>query len=408
MIVSRNKVLTWGRGSSDKFAALPATCSTPQTERRTAFTLVELLVVIAIIGMLVALLLPAVQAAREAARRMQCQNHLKQMGLGVHNFISTYNEGLPPLEIKRAGAGVVLILTPYMEQGTLWDFLANWRSTQTTYGRFDADLQSSNQNSSGAGFWHADEMTNDHRTAFCSITWMKCPTRRGGVQGTRMQGGGPAGNNSVSTTWGTFTLNCPVSHGPLGDYAPVIHTDYDGTICNNFAHVAGRSTKNHSGTNTFAAIHPRNFSPLIRALCQTGSGTEQTEGHGGDGNTWRPRATLSRWADGSSNQLVFGEKFIPKGILGNSNNMWRHDQNIIAATDVDGRDWAIGRALSVNHPIWRPNDYHSEPQRFFGSWHPGVCMFLLGDGAVRSVSESTSGQILGNLAHVSDGNATSL
>ncbi len=100
----------------------------PGAARRRGFTLVELLVVIAIIGVLVALLLPAVQAAREAARRSQCSNHHKQMAIAIHNHHDTYNY-LPfregrftafPSSYQGRKSGFITML-PFMEQQPLYD-----------------------------------------------------------------------------------------------------------------------------------------------------------------------------------------------------------------------------------------------------------------------------------------------
>lgn len=90
--------------------------------QRKAFTLVELLVVIAIIGVLVGLLLPAVQAAREAARRMQCSNNLKQLGLAMHNYHDTYVK-FPTGGIAKGGyfIGWPARLFDYIEQGNRLD-----------------------------------------------------------------------------------------------------------------------------------------------------------------------------------------------------------------------------------------------------------------------------------------------
>jgi prepilin-type N-terminal cleavage/methylation domain-containing protein/prepilin-type processing-associated H-X9-DG protein len=85
------------------------------------FTLVELLVVIAIIGILIALLLPAVQAAREAARRAQCVNNLKQIGLACHNYMDTNREHFPPGSPGPARHGLFTMLLPYMEAKNIYD-----------------------------------------------------------------------------------------------------------------------------------------------------------------------------------------------------------------------------------------------------------------------------------------------
>lgn len=105
---------------------------------RSAFTLVELLVVIAIIGVLVALLLPAVQTAREAARRMQCGNHSRQIGLALHNYHSAYG-AFPPGAFKGVCGykmGWVVRIFPYLEQGARYDKIGSAITTGTPW-RFD-------------------------------------------------------------------------------------------------------------------------------------------------------------------------------------------------------------------------------------------------------------------------------
>ena len=93
---------------------------------RHAFTLVELLVVIAIIGVLVALLLPAIQAARESARKSQCSNNLKQIGLAIHQYELTYKH-LPAgasgeiLHLRFAKGSILLFLLPFIEETGLYN-----------------------------------------------------------------------------------------------------------------------------------------------------------------------------------------------------------------------------------------------------------------------------------------------
>ena len=370
--------------------------------QRLGFTLVELLVVIAIIGMLIALLLPAVQAAREAARRMTCSNHLKQIGLAVHNFNSAKN-GLPPICYGAERVSIHVILYPYMEQAALWGIVEETARPASWNNNREAAWWSVG-NEDGFRWWTLG-LTEQQRRSFGSIATYVCPSRRGpGV-----------------------TNNDEQVPGPVSDYVTIIRYRHLGSDINAWHEgerwqTWQRWSEFYSGSNRDHIT--RHFGPFRGArrtlLSSPPTGDPRRSEYF---RNLSPQDSISWWSDGSSNQLIFGEKHIPANhefICESSARSWDCTYTHAVGDPHSSRNFNVGRPIhelgaeGAPEAIARsPNDFagidYPRRQNYsFGSVHASVCLFLMGDGAVRSVSVSTPREIMIALGEVNDGRSVSL
>ncbi|MDR1269389.1 MAG: DUF1559 domain-containing protein [Planctomycetaceae bacterium] len=379
------------------------------------FTLVELLVVIAIIGVLIALLLPAVQAAREAAWRMQCTNHLKQLGIGVHNSHDTHNV-LPPAAISNGRASLFVLLFPYLEQTALYDlsFISNDRWSQglqyhgggVGYNRMFMNVDAT------SGDWQAADITidgtanpwwtgvlknQDDLRAFSSVSYMKCPTRKSGV------------------TYSELLNNCS---GPTSDYAFVLASGPGtgwggasgigqlGLVATPWSDIRTDT----AGTSGSYCHGPFRNSQITPDWTSHSSYKTTPAGIGFGISSWSGRDTIAWWSDGTSNQLIFGEKAIALGKINSCSAATGHWDctYMTMTTDTLLPGLSFEDAYSGHWiPIRRPNEESILGIGLtggFGGWHPGICNFVLGDGSVRAISVTTPPDtILYPLARCDDG-----
>ena len=384
-----------------------------------AFTLVELLVVIAIIGMLIALLLPAVQAAREAARRMQCVNHLKQVGLAVHNFHDT-NNALPAVCVYAQRLGISILIYPYIEQVSLYQICTSctgdFLGRAPTLPQITVDIGPTTTPGAPNGSWFAGEVIADHghpnddekRAAYSGVAIYRCPSS--------------LGNHRMNNAPGAGVLR-----GPLTDYAPLAaksNTPSDQrpgrTGVDSFM-VAGADGSDRDQGTWFSPFKiPSGLRWNNGADLATSAGIDASFNHGNRITHYTFGNDIGWWRDGSSNQALFSEKHIPswamqgsalEAAMWNGTHMWGNagdyslgyarfvsdDPNVIAKAPSDPATSAVNT---------KPSDVGVGYR--LGSSHPGVVNTLFGDGSVRGIPKTVEPVTMWRLAHTNDGQVVTL
>jgi prepilin-type N-terminal cleavage/methylation domain-containing protein len=314
---------------------------------RGGFTLVELLVVIAIIGILVGLLLPAVQAAREAARRMQCANHLKQIALAYHNHQSAFQTfpsggwgwhwvGDPDRGsgIEQPGSWCFSILR-YVEQGNLFELAADG----------ERDVITDRQKAGAA------------ETCKVSLPIFHCPSRRAAV---------PVLGISPAPVPGEHAWNAdPVAAAGRTDYAA-----NGGDLILFWA----------GGPDPARAFAGNGFSPM-----QASNGISRQ----------RVPVKPAEIEDGLSNVYLVGEKYLNPDSYTGSPRDFADDHCLFAGDDYDTHAWTDETPLK---------DRRGLAQFFrFGSAHAAGLQMAMCDGSVRTVDYAINATLHRNLGNRRDG-----